>query len=190
MQQYIKLLALPLVGLYLTGCNSVGTQSVDTWMREQQAQIKPNLKPLPEPKVFAPKAYTATGVTDPFDNQKLIEALRRANEEDGASIAILAPEKARRKEALEDFPLDAIAMVGYLNQKGVPVALVTVNGLLYQVKVGNYMGQNYGRILDITDTGMTLREIVQDAAGEWIEKETILQIQEAASPNSGNAGKK
>lgn len=61
-------------------------------------------------------------------------------------------------------------MVGYLNQKGVPVALVTSSGLLYQVKVGNYLGQNYGRILAITDTGMTLREIVQDAAGEWIER--------------------
>ena len=100
---------------------------------------------------------------------------------------MLAPEKARRKEALEDYPLDAIAMVGYLNQKGAPVALVTNNGLLYQVKVGNYLGQNYGRILAITDTSMTLREIVQDAAGEWIEKETNLQIQEAPAAAAGNS---
>ena len=100
-----------------------------------------------------------------------------------------APEKARRKEALEDYPLDSIAMVGYLNQKGVPVALVTNSGLLYQVKVGNYLGQNYGRILAITDTGMTLREIVQDAAGEWIEKETNLQIQEAPAAARSGTGK-
>ena len=80
-------------------------------------------------------------------------------------------------------------MVGYLNQKGVPVALVTNSGLLYQVKVGNYLGQNYGRILAITDTGMTLREIVQDAAGEWIEKETNLQIQEAPAAARTGTGK-
>ncbi len=184
MSTYGKLLLVPFLGVYLAGCGGVGKQSIDDWMQEQQATIKPSVKPLPEPKVFAPKAYTALGVTDPFNNQKLLEALRRATEEDSASVALLAPEKARRKEALEDFPLDSIAMVGYLTQKEVPVALVTTNGLLYQVKVGNYMGQNYGRILAITDTSMTLREIVQDAAGEWIEKETTLQIQESRTPAS------
>ena len=184
-----KFLLLPALGLYLAGCGTVGGQSVDDWMHEQQQNIKPSIKPLPEPKVFAPKAYTVIGVTDPFNNQKLLEALRRATEEDSASVALLAPEKARRKEALEDYPLDSIAMVGYLNQKGVPVALVTNSGLLYQVKVGNYLGQNYGRILAITDTGMTLREIVQDAAGEWIEKETNLQIQEGPAAARTGTGK-
>jgi type IV pilus assembly protein PilP len=181
MLKYGKILLLPALGLYLAGCGAIGSQSIDDWMHEQQKNIKPSIKPLPEPKVFAPKSYSVIGVTDPFNNQKLLEALRRATEEDSASVALLAPEKARRKEALEDFPLDSIAMVGYLNQKGVPVGLITNNGLLYQVKVGNYLGQNYGRILSINDTGIVLREIVQDAAGEWIEKETHLQIQEAAA---------
>jgi type IV pilus assembly protein PilP len=173
----------------LAGCGNITGQSIDGWMQDQQKTIKPNIKPLPEPKVFAPKAYTVMGATDPFNNQKLLEALRKATEEDSANVALLAPEKARRKEALEDFPLDAIAMVGYLNQKGVPVALVTNSGLLYQIKIGNYMGQNYGRIMSITDTGMTLREIVQDAAGEWIEKETHLQIQEAPAAAPAGGGK-
>ena len=186
MLKFGKFLLLPALGVYLAGCGAVGGQSIDDWMHQQQQSIKPSIKSLPQPKVFAPKTYTVTSVTDPFNNQKLLEALRRATEEDNASIALLAPEKARRKEALEDYPLDAIAMVGYLNQKGVPVALVTNSGLLYQAKVGNYLGQNYGRILAITDTGMTLREIVQDAAGEWIEKETHLQIQEAPTAAAGN----
>ena len=69
-------------------------------------------------------------------------------------------------------------MVGSLNRNGQPVALVTVDKLLYQVRVGNYLGQNYGRITRISETELGLREIVQDAAGEWIERVATLQLQE------------
>lgn len=164
--------------LFLSACDAVTKTSVDEWMLEQQKTIKPNTKPIPQPKNFIPKSYTAAGLTDPFDNQKLLEALRRMTAEATANVAILASEKARKKEALEDYPLDSIAMVGTLNQNGVPMALVKVNDLLYQVKVGSYLGQNYGRIKSIGDAEMVLREIVQDAAGEWIEKDTTLQIRE------------
>jgi type IV pilus assembly protein PilP len=58
--------------------------------------------------------------------------------------------------------------------------LLKVDNLLYQVKVGDYLGQNYGRILKITETEIALREIVQDAAGEWIERPGTLQLQEKA----------
>ena len=58
------------------------------------------------------------------------------------------------------------------------MALLTVDKLLYQVQVGAYLGQNYGRVMKIAETEVTLREIVQDAAGEWIERATTLQLQE------------
>ena len=164
--------------LVLSACDAVTKSSVDDWMLEQQKTIKPNIKPIPQPKNFIPKSYTTAGLTDPFDNQKLLEALRRMTADASANVAILAPEQARKKEPLEDYPLDSIAMVGTLNQNGVPMALVKVNDLLYQVKVGDYLGQNYGRIKSIGDADLVLREIVQDAAGEWIEKDTSLQIRE------------
>ena len=91
---------------------------------------------------------------------------------------LVAPELARRKEALEAFPLDSMAMVGSLNRKGQRVALVTVDKLLYQVRVGNHLGLNYGRVTHIDETELGLREIVQDAAGEWIERTATLQLQE------------
>ncbi len=69
-------------------------------------------------------------------------------------------------------------MVGSLLNKGQPVALVRVDNLLYQVRAGNYLGQNYGRITRVSETELTLREIVQDAAGEWIERLATLQLQE------------
>jgi type IV pilus assembly protein PilP len=71
-------------------------------------------------------------------------------------------------------------MVGSVNRKGVQYALLKVDNLLYQVKVGDYLGQNYGKIMKITETNISLREIVQDAAGEWIERPAALQLQEGA----------
>ena len=84
----------------------------------------------------------------------------------------------RRKEPLEAFPLDSMALVGNLSPKGKSVALVKVDNLLYQVKVGSYLGQNYGKVTKVSETEVTLREIVQDAAGEWIERQANLQLQE------------
>ena len=66
----------------------------------------------------------------------------------------------------------------FRSKRGVPYALLKVDNLLYQVKAGDYLGQNFGKILKISETEITLREIVQDAAGEWIERPTSLQLQE------------
>jgi type IV pilus assembly protein PilP len=93
---------------------------------------------------------------------------------------MLAAEINRRKEALEAYPLDSMSMVGSVMKQGQPYALLKVDNLLYQVKVGDYLGQNYGKIMQITETQVTLREIVQDAAGEWIERQGSLQLQEKA----------
>ena len=89
-----------------------------------------------------------------------------------------APELARRKEALESFPLDSMAMVGSLTRDNRRYALLRVDNLLYQIKSGDYLGQNFGRVTKISETEITLREVVQDAAGEWIERTSTLQLQE------------
>jgi type IV pilus assembly protein PilP len=86
----------------------------------------------------------------------------------------------RRKEPLESFPLDTMSMVGSVSNKGAPIALLKVDNLLYQVKPGDYLGQNFGRITRITETEVALREVVQDAAGEWTERVATLQLQERA----------
>ena len=92
--------------------------------------------------------------------------------------SMLAAEINRRKEPLEAYPLDSMSMVGSVAKHGQPYALLKVDNLLYQVKVGDYLGQNYGKITKITETEISLREIVQDAAGEWIERPGSLQLQE------------
>ncbi|MBB3177311.1 pilus assembly protein PilP [Variovorax sp. Sphag1AA] len=161
----------------LSGCFGSDQDELRTWMTEQRAQVKPNVPPIAEPKKFTPQAYTEAGAVEPFNMQKLTQALRRDSNQPSTS-GLIAPELTRRKEALEAFPLDSMAMVGSLNRNGQPVALISVDKLLYQVKVGNYLGLNYGKITRITETELALREIVQDAAGEWIERVATLQLQE------------
>ena len=166
--------------LVLSACSSSGDDELQQWMTAQRNMSKSRVDRLPEPTKFSPQAYTEEGSVEPFSSQKLAQALKRDSNQAVSNAALIAPELARRKEPLEASPLDTVAMVGSLIRAGQPVALVRVENLLYQVRVGNYLGQNYGRITKVSETGVTLREIVQDAAGEWIERQATLQLQEGS----------
>ena len=168
-------LALMLGGL--AGCAGSDRDDLQAWMAEQRAQVKPTITPIVPPKKFTPQAYTQEAGVEPFNIAKLTQALRRDAAQPSTS-GLIAPELSRRKEALESFPLDAMEMVGSLQGSGQPVALVRVDKLIYQVRAGNYLGLNYGRVLRVSENELTLREIVQDASGEWIERPAALELQE------------
>ena len=158
----------------LAGCGA-DTDELQRWMEQQRREAKPNVTPLQAPKKFDPHPYTANAGVEPFSNQKLTVALKQEARQPNS---LLSAELNRRKEPLEAFPLDSMSMVGSVAKQGQPSALLKVDNLLYQVKVGDYLGQNYGRILRIGETDISLREIVQDAAGEWIERPATLQLVE------------
>lgn len=162
----------------LTGCGSSGDDELRQWMSELRSTTKPRVTPLTEPKQFLPQAYAAESGIEPFNSVKLTQALRRESSQLAANAALIAPEMTRRKEPLEAYPLDVMAMVGSLDKKGTPTALLKVNKLLYQVRVGNYIGQNYGKITRISENSIQLREIVQDATGDWVERAATLDLQE------------
>jgi type IV pilus assembly protein PilP len=164
----------------LSACGSGGEDELRQWIVEERNQTRPKVTPIPAPKQFVPEAYTSTAAVEPFSNVKLTQALKRESSQAVTNGALVAPELARRKEPLESFPLDSMSLVGNLTKAGQPVALVKVDNLLYQVKSGNYLGQNYGKVTKITETQVVLREIVQDAAGEWIERAATLELQERA----------
>ena len=164
--------------LVLAGCGASSEDELNQWMADQKSQTRPRVTKIAEPKQFKPESYTQVTAIEPFSNQKLTLALKRDSTQSAVSSALIAPELARRKEVLEDFPLDDMALVGSLSKAGQPVALVKVGNLLYQVRPGNHLGQHYGRVMKIAETEVTLREIVQDAAGEWIERAATLQLQE------------
>lgn len=162
----------------LVGCGVSGEDNIRQWMAEERNQTRPKVPSIPAPKQFKPEAYTNGATIEPFSNQKLTQALKRDATQAVANGGLVAPELTRRKEPLEAFPLDAMSVVGSIVKDGRPVALVKVDNLLYQVKLGNYLGQNYGRVDKISESEITLREIVQDAVGEWIERVATLQLQE------------
>lgn len=161
----------------LVSCSDTGQTELQRWMIEQRSQVRPSVLPVSESKKFTPQAYMEANSLDPFSIQKLTQALRRESDH-AAHSALITPELSRRKEALEAFPLDTMVMVGSLNRSNQPVALVQAEKLLYQVKLGDRLGLNYGRVTRITETNLTLREIVQDISGDWIERMATLQLQE------------
>ena len=170
----LRLIAPCLLGLLLGAC-SADEDELRGWMEQQKREVKPNVSPLQPPKRFDPQPYVSAQAVEPFSNQKLTVALKQEARQPNS---LLSAELNRRKEPLEAYPLDSMSMVGSVNKQGTPFALLKVENLLYQVKLGDYLGQNYGRITKIDETEVSLREIVQDAAGEWIERPATLQLVE------------
>jgi type IV pilus assembly protein PilP len=166
--------AVLLVSLLAAGCSS-DIDELQQWMDQQRRQAHATVQPLVPPKKFLPQAYEASGGVDPFSAQKLSAAIKQ---DTSGSNAMLAAEMNRRREPLEAYPMDSMSMVGSITRQGARFALLKVDNLLYQVKPGDYMGQNFGRITKISETDITLREVVQDAAGDWVERFSTLQLQE------------
>jgi type IV pilus assembly protein PilP len=164
--------ALGVVGL--AGCGEP-PEDLAAWVDKTRREAKTGVQPLPPPVRFEPQVYEGVSSLDPFSPTKLEAGIRP---EERRVNPLAASELNRRREPLEAFPLDQIEMVGTLIGQNAPNGLVRVNRLLYRVKAGDYLGQNYGRITKIEETRIELREIVQDAAGEWVERMTSLQLQE------------
>ena len=158
--------------LALTACGERGHPDLEAWMKDQGKAVKGKLDPLPQIKPYDPFNYNAFDLPDPFKPRK-IEPTKGGSK--------LAPDFTRRKEPLEAFPLESLTMVGTLARKKTTYALVrTPEKDVFQVRAGNYMGQNYGVIIEIGDGELKLKELLQDGAGDWTERSSSLQLQQQA----------
>lgn len=166
------LLLLPLV---LAACGDSGTQEVKQWMDQVRQQTPVVVQKLSPPKKFTPFTYDAKNAVDPFDPAKLSSALAKSRATTGGRFK---PDLNRRREPLESYPLDTIRMVGTLEKPGLRYAILQADKAILQAKVGNYVGKNFGMITKISDTEVDIREVVQDASGEWVEREAKLELQE------------
>jgi type IV pilus assembly protein PilP len=156
--------------LLLAACGESGHPDLDAWMNEQGKNAKGKLEPLPQIKPYDPFTYNAFDLPDPFKPRK-IEPTKGGSK--------LAPDFTRRKEPLESFPLESLNMVGTLSRNKTTYALVrTPEKDVFQVRAGNYMGQNYGVIIEIGDSELKLKELLQDGAGDWTERSSSLQLQQ------------
>ncbi|MGD9942816.1 MAG: pilus assembly protein PilP [Burkholderiaceae bacterium] len=165
--------ALPLLAA-LTGCGEDHGELIN-WMNEVRATVKPVTEKIAEPKRFAPFRYENSNTVDPFSTEKLALAIEKFQQ---LAREGLKPDLNRRREVLEAYPLDMIRMVGHLSNGRLDYALLEVDRVVYQARVGNYAGQNFGKITRISETEVMLKELVQDAAGDWVERESALRLQE------------
>jgi type IV pilus assembly protein PilP len=132
--------------------------------------------PLPQVKPYEPVPYTAEGQVDPFRPQRIDVAQRKLGP--SANNSRLEKERDRPKEPLEAFPLESIQMMGTITQDRETFALVKAGPNLYRVRKGNYMGQNFGVVTGIDESQITLKELIQDGGGEWVERNSALQLVE------------
>ncbi len=159
----------------LSACGDSGIQDVKTWMDDVKSHTKMMIPKLSAPKKFTPFAYAENNEVDPFNANKLLVAFAKLQ----GSGNGLKPNLDRRREVLENYPLDAIKMVGTLQKTGTNTALLQIDKTVFQAKVGNYVGQNFGMVTHISESEVNLKEIVQDASGEWVERDAKLALQES-----------
>lgn len=162
--------------LALAGCGASDEAEIKTWMAEVESTTQPSVKPLAEPKTFIPFAYGVREEVDPFDPNKLLAELARAA---NTTPNPLRPDMDRRREFLETFPIDTMRMVGTLNKNGVTYGLIQIDRQVHQVKAGQRLGQNFGIVASVAETAINIRETVQDAGGEWVERMSKLELQES-----------
>ncbi len=169
-------LAIITAVLLLAACGGDEHQDLKEELKNLTKDMRGRIEPLPVVKAYEPVPYKAFELPDPFGPAKIELAIAAAAKSKGGANA---PDARRPKEPLEAYPLESLKMVGTLSQKGVTYALVRADSSVYRVKAGNYLGQNFGVITGITDNQINLKELVQDASGDWAERKIALQILEA-----------
>lgn len=170
MKRHIMIGALACVAL--VACSGEEHSDLRQFVRDSENIPRGRIPPLPEVKPYEPFEYAAFDLLDPFVARK-VEPPRTAKRDPRL------PPEDRRKGPLEAFPLENLKMVGSLSQKKEFFALIkTPDNNLYRVKMGDFMGQNFGRITDITESAVKLKELIQDSGNDWKEEERLLLLQD------------
>ncbi len=169
----MKLIYAALLSIMLLGCGGEEFQDLRDYVKNSGSDLRGKIPPAPEVKPYEPFAYdNSTSLADPFKPRK--PDLRA-----GGKAGLNQPDLDRPKEALEEFPLETLKMVGYLQQKNVGYAVIRApDTKIYRVKVGNYLGLNFGKILDVQGAEVQVKEMVQDSSGDWTERMSTLQLVE------------
>jgi type IV pilus assembly protein PilP len=159
-------------GVLVAGCeNDQG--DIQSWMREQATGMRGAVKPLPEIKIFPVIDYVALDELEPFNAARIEPAKPQRLRADDPRL-----DPDRQREPLEAYPLETLKMVGVLGKGKSIHALVQADKALYQVRVGNFIGRNYGKVITISQDSLELQELVEDLNEGWVERVTTVQLQE------------
>ena len=170
-----RLIGLVTLALVLQACQGSNMPDLEEFVATAYKNKQPEIEPLPEIVPYKGFTYSADAEPDPFNTKNI--ATSRAE----VAASGTGPNTNRRREHLESFPLDALRMVGTMTQQTTPWVIVqTTEGKAFRAKVGNYLGQNDGQIMQIIpqEQKVVLAELVLDAAGLWVTREVEITIDE------------
>ncbi len=172
-----RILLVALCGC-LGACSGGDHDDLKQWMAENTKDMRGHIPKLPEVKPYAPVPYEAEGVLDPFKPGK-IEPESKYKQLAGKGGAFQPDFEARevRNSLLEKYPIESLKMIGYMNVNRRPMAVIQVEDKVKQVKVGDYIGLDFGMVTQVSDTEVQLRELIQDSAGDWTERKSSLYLQ-------------
>ncbi len=166
----LKLVLIGFLSLFIVACGGDKGDDLDVFMANAAKDMTKSVEPLPEVLPYIPLEYNADdALSDPFRP-------RKATSKAGS----LQPNTDRPREALESYPLESLKYVGFMSKRKSKYALVRVpDNSIQQVRVGNYLGPNFGLITAINDNAVEIKEIVQDdITGDWIERTASINLQE------------
>jgi type IV pilus assembly protein PilP len=176
--RYLVIAGLSLV---LVACSrDQGYQDLDEFMKKARNEPQGKVEPLPEFKAYEAFTYAASDRRSPFEPPAEVVLSDQEDEEDEPESEI-KPNENRPTEPLERFEMSDLAMVGSLqrSEEGRLFALVQdPEGGIHRVTVGDYMGQNHGRVQRVTETRIQLREIVGDGSGGWVKRPRTLSLEQ------------
>lgn len=180
-----KLLALLFCGMFVSGCGGGDTTDLQSYVAQVKSQQKGRIEPLPEFKPFETFVYDAASQKDPFAAWVTERAPEQIIAADGEIQQVVkprgvSPDFDRRKELLEQYPLDSLNMLGTLDLDNELWAIISdPDNIVHRVKAGNYIGQNFGKVVDVREDQLSLRELVVDGLGDWQVREASLALAEA-----------
>lgn len=169
----MRRIALVLPVLLLSACGSENFSDLDAFMAEKRARPGGVIAPIPTFKAYEAFAYSATALRSPFDRPIEVRELEQLQ-----AISAVKPDETRPKEFLEQFTFDSLQMVGTLERGGTEWSLVRdPEGGIHRVTLGNYLGRNHGKVVEMTDTYVAVVEIVSDGTEDgWVERPRTIEM--------------
>jgi type IV pilus assembly protein PilP len=160
-----------LASILLIGCAEHKMDDLSRFVENVHKDKKPRVEPLPRIKPHETFTYTAAKLTDPFSTGNL----RQSTPMTGGSG--ISPDLTRRKEPLEQFPLDSLSMVGTLARGDMIWAVIRApDDTIHRAQSGNYIGQNHGKIEKVTAGKLVVNELVPGGNNNWVEREASIAI--------------
>jgi len=174
----VKRILLAALYIALVACSGEGHDDLKQWMAENTRDLRGGVPKLPEVLPYQPVPYDVEGMLDPFKPGKIEPEAKRG--QGGGKGGAFQPDfdaRELRNSLLEKYPIESLKMIGFLNINKQPMAVVQVEDKVKQVKVGDYIGLDFGMVTQISDKEVELRELIQDSAGDWSERKSTLYLQ-------------